>query len=103
MWVAGRICAGNLNEALKSIPEKERENSLALIGKRYCDELFKPEQDFTCLAPEQRVEQRLTSSKPLMEEFFLWAKSCRALPKTPVGKAVHYKVSPKSRHEIEKT
>ena len=78
------------DEALKSIPEKERGNSLALAGKRYCDKLFLLERDFAPLTPEERFEQRTKFSKPLMDEFFAWAESCRVLPKTPMGKAVYY-------------
>ena len=70
--------------------EDAREDSLALIGKRHCDRLFALEREFADLLPKQRYEKRLESSKPLMEEFFAWADSCGAVPKTPVGKAIHY-------------
>jgi Transposase and inactivated derivatives len=78
------------DEALKSLPESAREGSLALNGKRFCDRLFALERDFADLSPEHRYEKRMESSKPLMAELFAWADSCGALPKTPVGKAVHY-------------
>ena len=78
------------DEALKSLPENAREGSLALVGKRYCDRLFVLEREFADFSPEQRYTKRIASSKPLMEEFFSWANSCDAVPKSPVGKAVHY-------------
>jgi Transposase and inactivated derivatives len=78
------------DEALKIVPTETREDSLAFVGKRYCDKLFELERDFADLSPEQRCEKRTEISKPLMEAFFAWADSCGALPKNPVGKAVHY-------------
>ena len=67
-----------------------REDSLALVGKRYCDQLFSLEREFADLPTEQRYERRMESSKPLMGAFFAWADSCGAVPKSPVGKAVYY-------------
>lgn len=81
------------DEALKIVAKEAREDSLALTGKRYCDRLFELEREFSDLSPQDRFEKRMTSSKPLMEAFFAWADSCGALPKTPVGKAVHYALS----------
>ena len=52
------------DEALKIVPEKGREDSLALIGKRYCDRLFSLEREFESLSPEQRFQKRMESSKP---------------------------------------
>ena len=81
------------DEALKSLPESAREGSLAIAGKRCCDKLFELERDFSDLAPEKRLEKRKEYSAPLMEELFAWAASCKAVPKSPVGKAVHYALS----------
>lgn len=78
------------DEALKIVAEEAREGSLALIGKRYCDRLFALEREFAGLSARQRYEKRIETSKPLMEAFFAWADSCDAIPKSPVGKAVHY-------------
>lgn len=46
------------DEALKSIPEKGRPESLALIGKQYCDKLFELERNFAELSPEERHSKR---------------------------------------------
>lgn len=78
------------DEALKVLPPEARENSLALVGKRYCDRLFEYERVFADLPPEKRQEKRMKTSKPEMEAFFAWADSCNAIPKSPVGKAVYY-------------
>ncbi len=81
------------DEALKALPEKDREGSLAMRGKGYCDQLFALERDFSELIPEERFEKRQELSKPVMEEFFAWASSVNAIPKSGLGKAVYYAFS----------
>ena len=73
------------DEALKIVPEKGREDSLALLGKRYCDRLFSLEREFEHLSSSLRFERRMESPKPLMEEFFAWTYSCGGAPKSTVG------------------
>jgi len=81
------------DEAVKSLPVKDREGSSSLRGKRYCDKLFELEQAFVGLAPEERYEHRLKYSKPLMDEFFAWSEALNPVPKSGIGKAVHYLLS----------
>ena len=81
------------DEALKSLPVKSRGGSSASIGKRYCDKLFKLEESFTELAPEDRHKHRLKYSKPVMDELYAWAEALDTVPKLGIGKAVHYLLS----------
>jgi len=81
------------DEAVKSLPVKDREGSSSIRGKRYCDKLFELEQVFFGLAPEERYEQRLKFSKPVIDEFFTWAEALNPVPKSGIGKAVHYLLS----------
>lgn len=82
------------DEALKSLPAKDRKNSNAQIGKHYCDKLFKLEETtFAGLSAEERYDHRLKYSKPVMDEIFAWAASLNPTPKTGIGKAVHYLLS----------
>jgi len=78
------------DEALKSLPPKDRTNSKVAQGKRYCDRLFDLEREFADLPPEERHKKRQQFSKPLLAEFFEWAKNHSHLTKTSLGKAVHY-------------
>jgi transposase len=78
------------DEAIKSLPEKDREGSNALHGKRYCDKLFELERRFADLTPGDRHLRRQELAKPLLDEFFNWADSLNALPKTPIGAAANY-------------
>jgi hypothetical protein len=81
------------DEALKALPERDREGSNALRGKRYCDRLFELERKFADLAPDERLSKRQELSKPVLDEFFVWATALNAAPKTGIGIAVHYALS----------
>ena len=81
------------DEALKSLPEKGRAGSNALLGKRYCDKLFELERDFAKLSPDERFLKRQELSKPLLEEFFTWCNALDAAPKSPIARAAFYALS----------
>jgi transposase len=68
------------DEALNSLPEKDREGSNALHGKLYCDKLFELERKFSGLKSDERYQKRLEFSKPLVDEFFAWASSLLQFP-----------------------
>jgi transposase len=78
------------DDALKAAPEEQRAGSKAQQGLEYCNQLFKLEREYESLTPEKRFEQRLIRSKPIAEDFFAWAKTVNALPKSLLGKAIHY-------------
>jgi len=86
-------CRRKYDEALKSLPEKEREGSTALLGLQYCDKLFEIERKLSESAPEERYEKRRELAKPVVEEFFAWAESLKVIPKSGIGKAVYYTLS----------
>jgi len=81
------------DEALKVLPEKDREGSGAIRGKRYCDQLFRHERELVGMEPSERFEKRMQFSKPVLDEFFEWADSSNALPKSLLGLAVNYAAS----------
>jgi transposase len=78
------------DEALKSMTEKDRIGSKALEGLEYCNQLFSIERKLENLTPEERYEQRQEQSNPVLEVFLCWLKSVDAIPKSALGKAVHY-------------
>jgi len=78
------------DEALKSMPEKDREGSNVLRGKRYLDKLFELERTFADLSPKERFAKRQELAKPVLEEFFVWLEKFGDMTKTPLGKAKHY-------------
>ena len=83
------------DEALKVLPEPDREGSSALRGKRYCDRLFMLEREFAELTSKERLEKRLELSKPVLDEFYAWIESLRVAPKSGIGIAAKYALSQK--------
>lgn len=77
----------------KTMPESQRGGSNAERGLVYINLLFAFEDEFHEMAPQERYEKRLQYSKPVSDEFFEWAGSLRALPKSLLGQAVHYALS----------
>ena len=77
------------NDALKGIAEKDLSTSAAYIGKKYCDKLFSIEADIKNLTSENRYNERLKRSRPVMDEFFLWLNA-ESYSKGLHGNAVNY-------------
>jgi len=88
------------DEALKALPERDREGSNALRGKRYCDRLFELEREFADFSADERYLKRLEQSKPVLDDFFAWAAALNAAPKTGVGIAAYYAL--KQRKYLER-
>ena len=80
------------NEALSTLPQEKRKDSPAAIGECYCSQLFKLEQAFAELTPEERHEKRLEQEKPVLDALLSWANEmqARTAPKSALGKAIHY-------------
>ena len=78
------------DQALKVIPVKDRGNTNAYIGKRYCDKLFDIERTLSALPVKERYLRRLKIAKPVLDEYHSWLLSFRDLGKTLFGKAVRY-------------
>ena len=78
---------------LKTIPKDKRKGSDAERGVAYITQLFLFEREFKNLTPEERYQKRLEKSKPVSDAFFAWAEKLAPLPKSPLGKPVHYALS----------
>jgi len=93
------------DEALKTIPEKNRVGSEALHGKHFCDRLFALEREYAELPADDnfkaRYDARMKQSKPVMDDFFAWAEKLRepresgVLPNSSLGKAIRYAIDQK--------
>jgi transposase len=85
-------------DLLKSLPDYNKDGSIPVRGIEFCDKLFKLEREYAKLPDaddfKARYEARLQKSKPLMDEFFAWAKestaSIFATPRSATGKALAY-------------
>jgi transposase len=80
-------------DALKALPkDADVSRSLAEVGRKYCNKLFKLERSFKDMPAEERYFARLEKSKPLLDEFHDWLTESnqKALPKSALGKAIKY-------------
>jgi transposase len=77
-------------DALKVIPENERNSSTVQEAIKRIGYLFHLEDQWEELMPEQRYHHRIEESKPLAEKFFEWLATLMVLPKSAMGKAVGY-------------
>jgi transposase len=80
-------------KAYEALPKGKRDGSVAERGLVYCNLLFWLEHEYRDLQPEERRKKRLEFSKPVSDDFFEWAGSLVALPKSLLGQAVCYALS----------
>ena len=80
------------DEALHTIPADAQKDSPAAIGLRYCSKLFRLEEQFSNMTPEERYRERLEQEKPVLDALLSWANDLRekTAPKSALGKALHY-------------
>lgn len=78
------------DEAMKSLPKGKAKGSSAAQGLAYCDLLFKLEEGWADLTPEERYNERLKQAKPVLDAFLAWANVRTAAPKSALGKALNY-------------
>lgn len=83
------------HEALKSMPTEEQNNSPSQKGFAYCDKIFALERGYEQLTPQERHTRRIQQNKPITDAFFKWASETPALPKSILGKAIHYAMEQK--------
>src|SRR5690554_4791736 len=79
------------DEAIKAAGGKNKKPK-ALEGLEYCNQLFQVERKLKDCTSEERYEERLLHSKPVLEAFLAWLYKTKAnsLPQTHLGKAIQY-------------
>ena len=80
------------DEAVQTLPKEMQRDAPAVIGECYCPRLFKLEQAFAELTPEERYEKRLEQEKPVLDALLSWANEMQAKTalKSALGRAIHY-------------
>ncbi len=75
--------------ATKSVAKGKR-SPTADQGLAYCTKLFKLEEEFKDLSPEERKKMRQERSKPVLDAMLAWANTGTAAPKSELGKVLTY-------------
>ena len=80
------------DEALQTLPKEMQKDAPAAIGECYCSRLFKLEEAFAELTPEERYKKRLEQEKPVLDALLSWANEMqvKTAPKSAMGRAIHY-------------
>jgi transposase len=81
------------SDALRALKNSEdHAGSMALVGRKYCDDLFKIERESKDKSYEERYEIRNEKSVPILGEFRAWLDSVQPFvaPKSKIGGAVNY-------------
>ena len=80
------------DEALQTLPKEMQKDAPAAIGECYCSRLFKLEEAFAELTPEERYKKRLEQEKPVLDALLSWANELqvKTAPKSAMGRAIHY-------------
>ncbi|GHU40643.1 transposase [Clostridia bacterium] len=78
------------DEALKGLSKKDQADSVAMVGKKFCDKLFALERNFAELTANERCEKRRELSKPVLDEFYKWVGTINPPPKTGLHAALVY-------------
>jgi len=80
-------------EALKALPESAKTTHVkAKEGLEFCNQLFEIERKLKDVSPNERYEQRLERSQPIMEAFSAWLReqTPKVLSKSALGQAIKY-------------
>lgn len=77
------------DEALRAVPKGKR-SPTAEQGVAYCNQLFKLEEKFRDLSPEERKEKRQEQEKPVLDAMLAWANTRTTAPKSKLGIALNY-------------
>lgn len=78
------------DEALTATPENKRRGSLAEAGLAMINELFMLERDFADMDADGRLVARQEKSVSVAKRLHAWALTAGAVPKSLIGKAIHY-------------
>jgi len=90
------------DEALKALPNPQGIMAVSSKeGLEYCNQLFEIERQVKDLSFEERHEQRLARSKPVLDAYFAWVdvQEGQALPQSYFGKAITYSKNQQSQSE----
>ncbi len=77
------------HEAVAVLPQNKKSGA-AVEGEAYCTALFKLEEEFAELSPEERQQKRNERSKPILDEFIRWGSKRNAAPKSKLGISLTY-------------
>ena len=73
-----------------ALPKNAPKENKARIGLEFCQKLFDLERKFQDITPEERLKQRLTQSKPVLDAYFAWVETVNPLAGSKLAQAITY-------------
>ena len=79
-------------DVVKSLGKEKAKETLAYQALNQIGAIFKLEEAYALLSPDERVRCRQSSTKPLVEAFFAWIRvnQDKVMPKSATGKGFSY-------------
>ncbi|MBR6413574.1 MAG: IS66 family transposase [Oscillospiraceae bacterium] len=77
------------NDALEAAGQGKK-SPTAAQGVAYCTQLFKLEEQWKDLTPEERQKKRSEQAKPVLDAILAWSKTRTAAPKSKLGIVLNY-------------
>ena len=62
------------DEAVKALPKASQKNALAYLALKQIQAIYREENKLRDMSPEERLEHRQLTVKPLVDAYFVWAK-----------------------------
>jgi hypothetical protein len=94
------VCWAHLRRKFVEVIPDKRKNDTPLtnaeIGREYCTQLFKIEEELAELSPPDRYKQRLERGKPVRDTFWCWIESLNTLKGSALGKSSNLCTEPKT-------
>lgn len=83
------------DEAVKALPEKDQKSSLAYLALKQIQAIYREEKRLSELSPEERLNLRQVSVKPLVEAYFAWVKEHigKVLTKSKTWSGFNYSIN----------
>ena len=85
-------CRRKFIECLKVLPEEQHKGTIAFESKKRIEMLYKIEDMLKNKSPQERYEERLRKSKPILDAFFAWLEPMKIESDSSslIGKAIRY-------------
>jgi len=81
-------------DALRGLTKEEiTAGTYSQKGLDFCNKLFKFERDWNGLPPDERLKKRKEIAKPVVDEYFEWAKKTSGFAAGLLAKAVNYSIN----------
>ena len=83
------------DEALKALPKEKQEKSLAYLALKQIQAVYREDKKLESLSADERKKQRQLTVKPLVVDYFVWARQNQnaVAPKSKTANGLNYSLN----------